>query len=79
MMSCWGASDAHQAISQIGAIVIKGTVQGDVTNPSAHYGFVAQEVTSLKVGVKVIPLTPGPNNDHLVPVNSNGTVTVNEV
>jgi len=77
-----GSSDAHQAISQIGAIVIAGTVQGNVANPSAHYGFVAQEVTSLKVGVKVIPLTPGPNNDHLVPVASTDgtvTVTVNEV
>ena len=50
-----------------------------MTNPSAYYGFVAQEVTSLKVGGKVIPLTPGPNNDHLVPVSSDGTVTVNEV
>ena len=60
-------------------IVIKGTVQGNVTNPSAHYGFVAQQVTSLKVGGKVITLKTGPNNDHLVPVDSNGTVTVNEV
>jgi len=72
------SNDAHQAISQIGAIVIKGTVQGDVTNPSAHFGFVAQQVMPLTVGVGLgaKTITPKPG---LVPVNSNGTVTVNEV
>jgi len=72
-------SDATDAISQIGAIVIKGTVFGNVNNSAAYYGFVAQEVTSLTVAGKVIKLTPGPNNDHLVSLDSTGTVTVNEV
>ena len=53
-------------------------MQGNVASPAAHYGLVAQEVTSLSVDGKVIPLTPGPNNDHLVPVDGS-TVTVNEV
>ncbi len=73
-----GTSDAPDAISQIGAIVIKGTVQGNLASPAAHYGFVAQEVTSPKVGTRTIILTPGPNNDHLVKADGL-TVTVNEV
>jgi len=83
-------SDYPDAISEIGAtivttsgtlsgIVIGGTVSGNVNNSAVHYGFVAQEVASLKVGTTTIMLTPGPNNDHLVKVNSTGTVTVNEV
>ncbi len=72
-------TDAPDAISQIGAIIITGTVSGNSANTAAHYGFVAQEVTSLTVDGKVIKLTPGPNNDHLVPADSTGTVTVNEV
>jgi len=50
-----------------------------VASPTAYYGFVAQEVASLTVDGKVIPLTPGPNNNHFVPVDSTGTVTINEV
>ncbi len=68
-----------KAISQIGPIIITGTVAGNVYNSAAHYGFVAQEVTSLTVDGKGITLTPGPNNDHLVSLDSTGTVTVNEV
>jgi len=71
-------TDYVNAISQIGAIVIAGAVSGDSATFGAHYGFVAQLVTSLKVGAKVIPLTPGAHNDHLVPV-SGSAVTVNEV
>ena len=46
------SSDAPDAISQIGAIVITGTVSGNSANPAAHYGFVAQEVTSLTVAAR---------------------------
>ncbi len=75
-----GSSDAPSTVtSQIGAIVIKGTVAGNVKNPSAHYGFVARQVTSLKVGLTAITLITGPDNDHLVPVGNSGKVTVNEV
>jgi hypothetical protein len=53
------STDAASVLSQIGPIIITGTVSGNSTNLKAHYGFVAQEVTSLKVGVKVITVTPG--------------------
>jgi hypothetical protein len=72
-----GSTDAPDAISQIGPIVIKGTVFGNVNNSAAYYGFVAQEVTSLTVDGKVIKLTPGPI--VTVPADPTGTVTVNEV
>jgi len=68
-----GKSDASSATSQIGAIVITGTVSGNVASPTTNYGFVAQEVASLTVGGKVIKLKPG-----LVQVNGS-TVFVNEV
>ncbi len=70
-----GSSDAPDAISQIGAIIITGTVSGNSANSAAYYGFVAQEVTSLKVGVKAITLTPG----VLVPVGTSGKVNVYEL
>jgi hypothetical protein len=77
------SSDAPHAISQIGAIIIKGAVQGNASSAAAMYGFVARNVTSLKVGNKVFQLNTGPDNDQLVPVfkRADGTVvvTVNEV
>jgi len=53
------STDAASVLSQIGPIIITGTVSGNSRNLKAHYGFVAQEVTSLKVGNKVITVTPG--------------------
>jgi len=81
-----GHSDYPHAISQIGAqieigtqiesgIVIGGTVSGNSASPTTHYGFVAQEVTSLTVGTTTIILTPG----VLVPVGTSGKVNVYEL
>jgi len=72
------ASTDASVLSRIGPIIITGTVFGNVNNSAAHYGFVAQEVTSLTVGGKVITLTPGPTI-VTVPANPTGTVTVDEV
>ena len=71
------SSDAHDAISQIGPIIITGTVSGNSANLAANYGFVAQEVTSLTVDGKPITLKPGIVTVPASP--SAGTVTVNEV
>jgi len=68
-----GHSDYAAISSQIGPIVIKGTVV-DVNN-AVHYGFVAQKVTSLSVDGKPITLTPG----VLVPVDTSGKVNVYEL
>ena len=76
-------SDALSLVSQIGPIVITGTVSGNASNTSAYYGFVARQVTSLKIGVTVITLKTGQDNDKVVQVGNSGTVkgtvTVNEV
>jgi hypothetical protein len=71
------SSDAHDAISQIGPIIITGTVSGNSANRAANYGFVAQEVTSLTVDGKPITLKPAIVTVSASP--SAGTVTVNEV
>jgi len=73
-----GTSDVPGVHSQIGPIVIRGQVVGDVSSDK-HYGFVAEEVVSLTVGHTPISLKPGINNDYLVPVDKAGKVTVNEV
>jgi hypothetical protein len=49
-------SDAPSQISQIGPIIIYGTVSGIATS---HFGFVAQTIASLKIGGKVISFTAG--------------------
>jgi hypothetical protein len=51
-----GTTDAPSQISQIGPIIISGTVSGISTS---HFGFVAQSIASLTIGGKVISFHAG--------------------
>jgi hypothetical protein len=69
-----GTSGLHSSIAQI---IIAGTATGDSTSGDS-FGFVAQEVAIVEVGgPPPLDLTPGANNDHLIPVG--GNLVVNEV
>jgi hypothetical protein len=50
------------AISKIASISIGGSISGGEAL-SKHYGFVAQQIGSLKIGGVTIPLNPGAKND----------------
>ncbi len=52
-------------LSRIASILIKGTALGSLFVVGDHFGFVAQQIGSLKIGGTAIPLTPGPGNDVL--------------
>ena len=60
--------DAHDVIiggtliSKIASITIGGSISGGAA-PTKHYGFVAQQIGSLKIGGIAIPLNAGANND----------------
>jgi hypothetical protein len=69
--------------SEIAKIVIEGEAIGD-SNPSDHFGFVAQEVASVVVADYAFPLTPGPGNDTsttnpALNVGPTGNLTIHEV
>ena len=66
-------------VSRITAITIKGSAQGTLGGADG-FGFVAQQVGSLKVGAATYPLTSGPSND-LAPiiVGTTGDLRVREV
>ena len=49
--------------SRIASILIRGTALGSLFVGGDHFGFVAQEIGSLKIGATTIPLTAGPGND----------------
>src|SRR5439155_13446434 len=49
-------------VSKIGSIVIGGQALGTVGGTD-HYGFVAQEIGSFKVGATTVILVPLTNND----------------
>lgn len=51
-------------VSRIASITIKGRAFGTVGG-SDHFGFVAQEIGSLRIGGVVFPLTKGAANDDL--------------
>jgi hypothetical protein len=63
--------------SRISSVTIGGQVLGTVGD-SDHFGIVAQNVVSLKVGGTPIPLTPGNGNDDLV-IGVTGDFTVHEI
>jgi hypothetical protein len=73
-----GVTDDPGTISLIGRIVIDGEALGTVGGAD-EYGFVAEQVGSLSVGGTLIGLTPGPHNDHSVPVGATGDLHVGEV
>ena len=55
---------ADDIVSRLGPILIKGAVTG-TAQLTDHFGFVAQQVDSLKVGARKFPLTAGNSNDDL--------------
>ena len=77
-----GAADG--VVARISKIVIKGLVAGNYASTD-HYGFVAQEIGSLTIGGRKVPLTTGAGNDDLTASNplfilsASGDVRVHEV
>ncbi len=65
--------------SKIASITIKGTARGTVGGTD-HFGFVAQEIGSFKVGGAAFPLTPRTANDlNGLLVGATGDLRVREV
>jgi hypothetical protein len=67
-------------VARIGSIIIGGTVTGSAA-PGDTFGFVAEQIGSVKVGTTKVALTAGARND-LAPVavpSSTGDVNVLEV
>ena len=62
LMEQVGEPDA--LFSKIGSIIIGGMIRG-TSDPGDHYGFVAQEIGSLKIGGTAFPLVPGRSNDNV--------------
>ena len=50
-------------IARIASILIRGTALGSLFVAGDHFGFVAQQIGSLKIGPTTIPLTSGASND----------------
>ncbi len=74
-----GGTDQPGLISKIASILIKGTARGTVGGTD-HFGFVAQEIGSFKVGGAAFALTPRPANDlNGLLVGATGDLRVREV
>jgi hypothetical protein len=76
--------DAHDAVipggsaaivAKIGSIIIGGQVTGTVGGTD-HFGFVAEQIGSFKVGGTFIPLNPSPSSRDIGPT---GDVSIHEV
>jgi hypothetical protein len=52
-----------ETIARIASVLIRGTILGSMSILGDHFGFVARQIGSFKIGSTVIPLTPGPGND----------------
>jgi hypothetical protein len=63
--------------SSIASITIAGQALGTVGGTD-QYGFVAEEIKSLKVGGSVIPLTPSAHNDNR-PLGATGDLQIHEI
>jgi hypothetical protein len=57
-----GVTDRPGVVSKIASILIKGTAFG-TTFGGDHYGFVAQQIGSFKIGKTTFPLTAGAGTD----------------
>jgi hypothetical protein len=74
--------DNPNIVSKIASITIVGQAMGtpNSTNPSDHFGFVAQHIDSLRIGATSILLTPGPVNDlQGVAIGITGDLRIREV
>jgi hypothetical protein len=72
-----GGTDVPGVVSKITSIVIGGQALG-TPGGSDHFGFVAQQIGSIKVGGTAQPLTPGPDDDVL-DLGATGDLTIREV
>ena len=75
-------TDSAGIVSKIASITIGGVALGTPisVNAADHYGFVAQQIGSLRVNGFNIPLNPGPENDLLgIPVGVTGDLDPLEV
>lgn len=73
----FGGTDTAGVISKIASILIKGTALGTVGGVD-HFGFVAQQIGSFKVGTTTVALTTGTNND-IHEIGATADVTIREV
>jgi hypothetical protein len=78
--------DAHDSLTNAGnpailakiaSITIGGQILG-TTGGTDHFGFVAEQIGSFKVGVVAIPLTPGAHNENRT-LGVTGDVTIHEI
>jgi hypothetical protein len=76
-----GTTDNPGIVSSIAGLKIGGLVYGTPFSVSGsdHFGFVAQEVGSVKVGGFTAPLRPGADNDVIELAPTTGDMTVREV
>ncbi len=64
----WGVGDTLQhandtsLVAQIGSIIIGGNVEG-AAGSAQQFGFVSQQINSLKIGGHAVTLKTGPGND----------------
>jgi hypothetical protein len=65
-------------IASIASIQIRGSVFGTV-DAGDHFGFVAEQIGSAKIGTAKAPLNKGPNNDVVELAQQTGDVTIREV
>jgi hypothetical protein len=78
------AGEPDGVFSRIASITIVGHVIGTATSGGDHYGFVSEEIGSLRINGLAVPLTPGTSNDsdvndpHLI-LGPTRDVTVHEV
>jgi hypothetical protein len=57
-----GGTDQPGIVSKIASILIKGTALGTIGTGN-HFGFVAEQIGSFKIGTTKFPLTAGASND----------------
>jgi hypothetical protein len=75
------ADDAPNVVSKIASILIKGTARGTIGG-SDHFGFVAQQIGSFRIGVAAFPLVSGPASALDIagyPVGITGDLRLREV
>jgi hypothetical protein len=65
----FGTGDTLQAggsptvIARLAGIMIKGSVTGSLS-AGDHFGFVAEQIDSVKISGRLLPLTDGPSNNN---------------
>jgi hypothetical protein len=76
-----GTTNSVSIVAKIASITIKGEALGtpNSTSSTDHFGFVAQQIGSLKVGGGSFALTAGPSNDSIELSPITGDLTIREV